>query len=114
MRALHDGLFGGGVQRKRNTQRFGGGLAGMVVGRGAYAPAGKHDIAAGKTAPVGRHQRVAVVRQELGPGQLHATGAEHLDHFRKMLVLAASGKDFVAHDDKTDAAGSSICGHEDS
>ncbi|MCY1462297.1 hypothetical protein D9M71_800580 [compost metagenome] len=99
------------MQRQGQAEGGGGRLPGMVVRRAADAAAREHHVARGETAPVGGHQRVAVVGQDLGPAQLHAARAQKLDDLGKMLVLTAAREDFVPDDDEADAAGGGFCGH---
>lgn len=106
-----DGLLGLGMQRQRQIQRRGRRLAGVVIGRAADAAAREHHVARGKAAPVGGHQRIALVGQEFRPAQLHATRGKQFDDLGEMLVLPAARQDFVADDDEADAAGDRFCSH---
>jgi hypothetical protein len=64
------------VQRQRQAQRLGGGLAGVVVGRGADAAEAEHDVAAGEALAERLHQARALVAHVAHRGQPQAAGLE--------------------------------------
>ena len=69
-----------------------GALAGVVVGRGADAAAGEHDVAAGEGALQVAVMRSGVVADVLGPGQLQAARGQQLDHLGQVLVGALADR----------------------
>ena len=88
------------VQRQRQTEGFGSGLAGVVVGRAADAAGNKGGQAFGKALAQAVYQDLAVVGQVLHGIEQQAALFEQLFEKGKMFVLAAAMQDFVADDDE--------------
>ena len=110
--ALADQHFGFGVQRQFGAEGAGGALAGMVVGGGAYAAAGKHHVAAFTRCRKGAGQRggdaVRIVAHVVGITELQAPRGQQFDGFGHVLVDAFAGKDFVADDDESEVLGHGV------
>jgi hypothetical protein len=102
LHAFADQHLGLRMQPQRHAQRRGRALARVVVGRGADAAGGEHDVARGEGARErfrDAHRHIADV---LGPGQLQAARGEQLDHLGHVLVGTLARQDFVTDDDKAE------------
>jgi hypothetical protein len=75
----------------------------MIIRRGANAPTTQDNVSRSKAALISGCQGSTIIGQDFNPGQLQAPRAEKFDHFREMLVLPTSRKDFIANDNKTKA-----------
>ena len=91
------------MQRQFATQRGGGALPRVIVGRGADAAAAEHHVAAAE----GVAQRVgdqgSVVAHIARPRQGQAASGEQLDHLGQVRIAALARKDLVADDDQGEA-----------
>ncbi len=85
-----------------HAQGGGGALAGVVIGRGANAAAGKHHVGAGERVAQRGRDALPVVPHTVRPGQRQPTGGQQLDDFGQVLVSPFAGEDFVSDDDETE------------
>ena len=76
LHALPNQVAGARVQRQGPAQRAGRALAGMVIGRGAYAAKGKHRVAAGKGLRQRGGDALGVVTHVVRIGDLQAARAQ--------------------------------------
>ena len=100
--ALQDQLARLGVKHQLGAERRGGALPRVVVGGGADAAAGEHQVPAGEGVAQHGRDALAVVAHVTRPRQLQAARGQQLDDLGQVLVLALSGEDLVADDDQTD------------
>jgi hypothetical protein len=100
--AAADLALGFRMQGQAYAERRGSALARVVVGRGADAAEGEHDVARGEAALQRGGKPFRVVAVVLAPGQAQAALGERLDDEGQMLVLALADQDFIADDQRAE------------
>src|SRR5688572_4836699 len=106
--ALLDEGHGLGMRNQRHTERGSRSLARVIVGRSADAAEAEHEVVARERCAKERNEARAIVAEVVDFVDLAPARAERLDQMRQVLVLALSGEQLVA-DDQRDDAGQVAC-----